>query len=146
VILDLSSILPQDHPMIMVDKLISSTENSIVVEATIKNSYPFTTESIGTWIGLEFMAQSAAVLANLDGKKEFGLGFLLGCRKFVSNVSQFTPGQNILISINIELPDRTSPLVSAFGVIKDKLGEVICEASLTLYEPKDDGLYLSNEA
>ena len=147
--LDLSSLLPHDHPMIMLDKLISSTKDSLVIEAIIKNGYPFTTGPIGVWVGLKFMAQAAAVfvnVSNLGVDEVASLGFLLSCRKFVSNVSQFTPGQTILISINIDLLHKANVIVNAFGVIKDMLGGVICEASLTLYEPNDDALYLNNEA
>jgi len=143
--LDISSMLPHDHPMIFVDKLISSDDVSAVVEATIKDEYPFTSENIGTWIGLEFMAQAAAILANLaepHGEKA-KLGFLLGSRKFTAHAPKFIPGQKIFISINLDSEVLAGPTVNATGIIKSASGEMLCEASLTLYEPNDDALYLT---
>jgi predicted hotdog family 3-hydroxylacyl-ACP dehydratase len=147
--LDLSSVLPHDHPMIMVDKLVSSDNKSAVIEVTIKDNYPFTNGKIGTWIGLEFMAQSAAVLAkisNLDDGEEPRLGFLVGTRKFIANLPEFIPRQKVLISVNLDSSEITSPMVNVSGVIKDTSGVVICEASLTLYRPKDNFLYSQDEA
>ena len=143
---ELSQMLPHSDPMILVDKLISSDKGSAVIEATIKNQYPFTSGSIGTWVGLEFMAQAAAVLAKLSNTEDTDrakLGFLLGSRRFIAHVPEFIPGQKISISINIDHAGSNGPMVNATGVIKDEAGRVICDASLTLFEPKDDALYLT---
>ena len=142
---DVSSMLPHDHPMILTDELISSDSNSAVVGAIIKSDYPFVAGSIGTWVGLEFMAQAAALLAKLSNSgscEDAKLGFLLGSRGFVAHVPEFVPGQKVLISITLDPNDIAGPIVNALGVIKDVNGGVLCDASLTLYEPNDDALYL----
>jgi predicted hotdog family 3-hydroxylacyl-ACP dehydratase len=132
--------------MLLLDRLISGNDCSVVVEATIKNDYPFSIGGAGSWIGLELMAQSAAVLSRLrksDRSAEPSLGFLLGSRSFIAHVPEFTPGQKVTIEVQIDPESLTQPTISASGIIKDDSGCPICEGTLTLFEPNDDALYLS---
>ena len=141
-------LIPHLPPMLLVDKLISKNGSSAVIEATIKDDYPFTTEGegVGVWIGLELIAQSAAVLSKLRDSKEStrpSLGFLLGSRSFIAHKPAFTRGQSILIEIDLDPESIGLPTINASGVITDTLGDPICEGSLTLFEPNDDALYLT---
>ncbi|QWD91641.1 hypothetical protein [Polynucleobacter sp. MWH-Braz-FAM2G] len=141
----LEQMLPHKPPMVLVDRLVSSDDHSAIVEAIIKDDYPFTGESIGTWIGLELMAQSAAVLAKLTkqaGSDKASLGFLLGSRSFTAHVPEFVPGQKVTVEIELDPASEGQVMVNARGRIKGVAGQVICEGTLTLYEPNDDALYL----
>jgi len=132
--------------MLLVDRLVSSNDCSIVIEAIIKDDYPFTNGIVGSWIGLELMAQSAAVLSRLrksDKSVEPSLGFLLGSRSFIAHVPVFTPGQKVTIEIQLDPDSLAQPTITASGIIKDDSGCAICEGTLTLLEPNDDALYLS---
>jgi predicted hotdog family 3-hydroxylacyl-ACP dehydratase len=131
--------------MLLLDRLISSNDCSVVVEATIKNDYPFSNGGAGSWIGLELMAQSAAVMSRLRNSERSAkpsLGFLLGSRSFIAYVPEFTLGQKVTIEVQIDLESISQPTISASGVIKDDSGRLICEGILTLLEPNDDALYL----
>lgn len=139
-------LLPHAPPMVLVDRLVSNTDHSVVVEATIRSDYPFTGGSIGSWVGLELMAQSAAALAKTTRQPESdkpALGFLLGSRSFVAHIPEFIPGQKVTIEIVLDPAVEGQVMVSAKGGIKDASGQVICEGSLTLLEPNNDALYLS---
>ena len=143
---ELEQMLPHKSSMVLVDRLITSNDHSAIVEATIKADYPFTGESVGTWVGLELMAQSAAVLAKFTKQAhsdKASLGFLLGSRSFTAHVPKFTPGQKVTIEIELDPAGEGQTMVNARGMVKDPTGQVICEGSLTLYEPNDDALYLS---
>ena len=143
---ELIGMLPHASSMLLVDRLVSSSDCSIVIEATIKDDYPFTNGIVGSWIGLELMAQSAAVLSRLrksDKSVEPSLGFLLGSRSFIAHVPVFTPGQTVTIEIQLDPDSLAQPTITASGIIKDDSGCVICEGTLTLLEPNDDALYLS---
>jgi predicted hotdog family 3-hydroxylacyl-ACP dehydratase len=132
--------------MLLVDRLVSSNDCSVVIEATIKDDYPFSNGVAGSWIGLELMAQSAAVLSRLrksDKSLEPSLGFLLGSRSFIAHVPKFNPGQKVTIEIQIDPDSLAQPTITAAGIIKDDSGRTICEGILTLLEPNDDALYLS---
>lgn len=142
----LGSLIPHAASMLLVDELISSTDHSAVVGVTIRDSYPFSQGDIGSWLGMELMAQSAAVLSRLRSKQHSNkplLGFLLGCRSFVAHIATFVPGQQILVEIGLDPESRGQETISAAGVIRDISGRLLCEGVLTLYEPHDDALYLS---
>ena len=48
-----------------------------------------------------------------------------------------------MIEINLDPESIGLPTINASGVIKDALGDPICEGTLTLFEPNDDALYLT---
>lgn len=143
---ELIGMLPHASSMLLVDRLISSNDCSVIVEATIKGDYPFSNGVAGPWIGLELMAQSAAVISRLrnsEKSKKPSLGFLLGCRSFIAYIPEFTPGQKVTIEVQLDPESLAQPTISASGIIKDDSGCLICEGTLTLLEPNDDALYLS---
>ena len=143
---ELNGMLPHTSSMLLVDRLVSSNDFSVVIEATIKADYPFSNGVAGSWIGLELMAQSAAVLSRLrnsDKSAEPSLGFLLGSRSFIAHIPEFTPGQKVTIEIQLDSDSLAQLTIAASGIIKDDSGRTICEGTLTLLEPNDDALYLS---
>ena len=142
----LTGMLRHASSMLLVDRLVSSNDYSILIEATIKDDYPFSNGVAGSWIGLELMAQSAAVLSRLrrsDESTKPSLGFLLGSRSFIAHTPEFTPGQNVTIEIQLDPESLAQPTITVSGIIKDDSGRAICEGTLTLLEPNDDALYLS---
>lgn len=142
----LAELLPHASLMLLVDELVSSADNSAVVSATIRGDYPFSEGSVGTWVGLELMAQSAAVVSKLrshQASDKPSLGFLLGSRSFISHMPEFSPGQKVFIEIQLDEGSQGQATVTASGVIRDESGQLICEGALTLFEPNDDALYLS---
>lgn len=142
---ELEKMLPHKPPMVLVDRLISHDARSATVEVIIKDDYPFTSGSIGAWVGLELIAQSAAVLAKLTrqvSSDKASLGFLLGSRSFTAYIPEFTTGQKVLVEVELDPASEGQVTVNARGKVKDVSGQVICEGMLTLYEPNDDALYL----
>ena len=143
---ELTGMLPHASSMLLVDRLISSNDCSIIIEATIKDDYPFSNGVPGSWVGLELMAQSAAALSRLrnsDKSVEPSLGFLLGSRSFIAHAPEFTSGQKVTIEIQLDPDSLAQPTITAYGIIKDDAGRAICEGTLILLEPNDDALYLS---
>jgi predicted hotdog family 3-hydroxylacyl-ACP dehydratase len=143
---ELIGMLPHTSSMLLVDRLVSSNDCSVIIEATIKDDYPFSNGVAGSWVGLELMAQSAAVLSRLrnsDKSVKPSLGFLLGSRSFIAHVPEFTPGQKVTIEIKLDPDSLSQPIITASGIIKDDSGRAICEGTLTLLEPNDNALYLS---
>lgn len=143
---ELEQMLPHKSSMVLVDRLISNNDCSAVVEAIIKDDYPFTSGPIGTWVGLELIAQSAAILSKLTKQvnaDKVALGFLLGSRSFTAHVPQFAPGQKVSVEVEVEPAGEGQVMINAHGRVKALSGDVICEGSLTLYESNDNTLYLS---
>jgi predicted hotdog family 3-hydroxylacyl-ACP dehydratase len=142
---ELIGMLPHASSMLLVDRLVSSNDCSVIIEATIKDDYPFSNDVAGSWVGLELMAQSAAVLSRLRNSDKSvvpSLGFLLGSRSFIAYVPRFTYGQKVTIEIQLDPDTLSQPIITASGIIKDDSGHAICEGTLTLLEPNDNALYL----
>jgi len=132
--------------MLLVDELVSSNDDSAVVRVTIRDDYPFSGGSVGAWVGLELIAQSAAVLSKLRNQQKSdkpSLGFLLGSRSFTAHIPEFCPGQEVLVEIRLDPESLGQSTVTASGAIRDTSGQLMCEGVLTLFEPNDDALYLS---
>jgi predicted hotdog family 3-hydroxylacyl-ACP dehydratase len=144
---ELAKYLPHESPMVLVDRLVKYNDEEIVVEALIKNSYPFS-NSTGAWIGLEFMAQAAGVhaeLTRIDSGGEVKIGFLLGTRRFDSSISEFDVGTIILITVRKEFT-ADNGVSAATGYIHDLDGRLLCEAGLTLFQAKNNSDFLKHEA
>jgi hypothetical protein len=136
---ELVKYLPHEPPMVLIDRLVEYNENEIVVETLIKESYPFS-NSAGSWIGLEFMAQAAGVHAELirvDNNQEVKIGFLLGTRRFESYIPEFVVGKTVLITVRKEFT-ADNGVSAATGYIHDLDGELLCEAVLTLFQAKNN--------
>ena len=143
---EVSSLLPHSSSMLLVQEIISSGDFSAVVGATIKDEYPFSVRGTGSWLGLELMAQAAAVISKLRCQTisdKPSLGFLLGSRSFVAHVPEFFPGQKVHVEVKLDPDSEGQSTISATGAIRDSLGQLLCEGSLTLFEPNDDALYLT---
>jgi predicted hotdog family 3-hydroxylacyl-ACP dehydratase len=129
--------------MILVDSLIATTGDTVVVKVRVRSDYPFLAESdaktIGAWIGIEFIAQAAAVLSGL-AQYQCGVsvkpGFLLGTRKYISHVAYFHPGDELLISLQRDFQSEQG-LAAVNACISDMQGKKLCEAIITLFQPKE---------
>ena len=81
-------------PMLLLDSLVTSNDDSTVCEFRITSNWPFVTPNKGVpaHVGVEIMGQCVAVHAGARGRIEgFGppLGFLLGTRRFVAAVDRY---------------------------------------------------------
>lgn len=129
--------------MILVDSIIAATADSVVVKVIVRSDYPFVedndTKTVGAWIGIEFIAQAAAVLSGL-AHYEHGFavkpGFLLGTRKYTSHVPYFNKGDTLLVSLQRDFQSDEG-LAAVSALISDMQGQKLCEAIITLFQPKE---------
>jgi len=81
-------------PMLLLDALVATNDDTTVCEFQIRSDWPFVTpdEGVPAYVGVEIMGQCVAVHAGARARIEgFGppLGFLLGTRHFVAKVDRF---------------------------------------------------------
>ena len=89
--------------MLLLNKVIAVDERSSSSLITIDEMAPFCERQLGVpaWIGLEYMGQTAALIAGYQlqqGLVEPHLGFLLGTRSFTSACDYFELGSTITVS------------------------------------------------
>ena len=92
-------------PMIFLDEVVEADASSLTARVHVRPGIPFFEEGFGVpaWVGLEYMAQAVAALAGLRAReqdKPISLGMLIGCRRYTSDVSVFSPGTHVRVSVH----------------------------------------------
>jgi predicted hotdog family 3-hydroxylacyl-ACP dehydratase len=133
-------LLPHDPPMVLLDKVISCAESSLIAEVVVKPDSMFCNESgVPAWVGIEYMAQSVAAHAGAMARQRGGtpvIGYLLGTRSYKSAVSEFPIGASLKIVVE---PLFVEMGLGAFACRID-MGETVAEATINVYQPDDDSL------
>ena len=132
-------LLPHDPPMVLLDRVISCEESSLVAEVVVKPESMFCNESgVPAWVGIEYMAQSVAAHAGAMARQRGGapvIGYLLGTRSYKSAVSEFPIGASLTIVVEQLFVEMG---LGAFACRID-MGETVAEAQINVYQPDDDG-------
>jgi len=94
--------IPHREPMLLINNIESVDQKSSQASVIIDSETPFYQEDKGVpaWIGLEYMGQTAALIAGhqvKEGLSEPHLGFLMGSRKYETVVEYFKPQSNLTV-------------------------------------------------
>lgn len=124
--------------MVLLDRVVEFDGNKLTAEMTVRKDGLFGCEKVvPAWVGIEYMAQAIGAYAGIKSKlagEPIKLGYLLGTRRFSSNVASFVAGTELTIYVEVILQD-------------DKLGAFDCQiwgdgievsANLTVYQPPVD--------
>lgn len=129
----LEELIPHRGTMKLVDKLVSfdAEEESAVVEFTVKDKFQ------GSQVAIEYMAQSAAVLAGIFDKIEHPekpprIGFLMGSRKLKLDIPEFEVGRTYRVNVKKIFSDENTGSFDAAIMDGEKL---LASAILNAYRP-----------
>ena len=129
-------LIPHRPPMVLIDVV----ESVDLATSTAVARFTAREEWRGNWFALEYMAQTAAVLAGATDKAA-GLptgrpGFLLGTRRLDLGLEEFVPGIEYEVKVVREYEDGDS---AAFACEIRPVGSAesgpSCIATLTAYRP-----------
>lgn len=99
---EIIELIPHRAPMLLINKVISlSAKSSSAIVSIDKHASFFQSEGVPSWIGLEYMGQTAALIAGFqlrEGLVQPHLGFLLGTRQYLANTDYFLKDQELLIT------------------------------------------------
>ena len=132
----IEQLLPHANNMVLVDKLLEVEPESAVGLVNVRNDGLFSgpIDQVPAWVGIEYMAQTVAAWAGyiaLGKGEKVKLGFLLGTRKYESNVRHFTVGTSLHVSITRSF--HSAEGLAAFAcVIQGK--DTLVEARLNVSE------------
>jgi predicted hotdog family 3-hydroxylacyl-ACP dehydratase len=133
--IEVAELLPHDGNMVLLDGVVDYDQESLVAEVVVRDDGLFGDgKTIPAWIGIEYMAQTVAahggMMCHLAGKP-INLGFLLGTRRYISNISDFTVGTRLTVKVNRFIEDQ------GLGVFDCQiLGDGIdISAKLNVYQP-----------
>jgi predicted hotdog family 3-hydroxylacyl-ACP dehydratase len=100
----LEDVLVHRPPMLLLDSVVSFTESSLRASVVPGPDSSFYQNSAGVpaWVGMEYMAQAIAAMA---GIKAFEIGaplpygLLIGCSRYVAELSHFQSGQELIVDV-----------------------------------------------
>ncbi len=132
-----SELVPHAGQMLLLDKVIEYDNESLVAEVVVRGDGLFNVgDQVPAWVGIEYMAQTIAahggMMCVLAGKP-IQLGFLLGTRRYVSNITAFKVGERLTITVNRIMEDQGLGVFNCH-IIADGID---ISAKLNVYQPTD---------
>ena len=91
--------------MLLINQVVQVNDSSSESRVLIDQDTPFFEQGKGvpTWIGLEYMGQTSALIAGhqlQQGIVEPHLGFLMGARQYQAQQAYFKPDQTLVVRCN----------------------------------------------
>ena len=133
--------------MILIDELLSYDLEKACCQVTINeqsNFYNPSSQSVPSYVGIEYMAQSIAAFANANEKdqgREVSIGFLVSSRKFSMPVSEFLLG--VTLQVYVKQLYVESGGLSAFECYIEQDGQVVASAKINTFNPEDASAFLA---
>jgi predicted hotdog family 3-hydroxylacyl-ACP dehydratase len=139
----IEDLVPHAKPMLLLDDVLESAENYIVCQAVVRSDGLFDTSGqVSSLLGLEYMAQTVAAFSGLAARRSgmpIKLGFLLGTRRFETNVANFACGTVLTIKVS-RVMQGSDGMASFECSVRGQ--DVSQKARLAVYEPSDPTLFL----
>jgi predicted hotdog family 3-hydroxylacyl-ACP dehydratase len=134
---DIQSLLPHAGPMVLLDRVISVDEESLVAEVRIRSDSLFcNADGVGAWVGIEYMAQAigawAGYTAQLRGEP-VKLGFLLGTRRYECIRPIFLLGSVLQVCIRRAFQHENG--LGSFECHIDNEEGRFAKATVTVFQP-----------
>lgn len=148
--IDIQDLIPHRPPMRLIDRLHSHAAMQVTTTAQVTAQSRFYDPSAGgvpAWVGVEYMAQTAAVWIGL---RDYHAGrapepaFLVSARQYQAFEPIFPAGSQFYIEVNVKLMDAN--IVSFVGKIYDDSGKVWADALFTAFRPDDVQAYLQGDS
>lgn len=135
---DIAELVPHAGPMLLLQRLLESGDDYVVCEVRVRSDGLFDSDGcVPAWLGIEYMAQTIAAFSGVQARKDqepAKLGFLLGSRRFETNVQDFACGDILRVTAR-----RLVHGSSGMGAFECEVQGECAEQSATLsvYQPPD---------
>jgi predicted hotdog family 3-hydroxylacyl-ACP dehydratase len=149
----IADLVPHTASMLLLDRVVAADADSLQAEVDITSATLFAGEDgVGSWIGVEYMAQAVAAFAGLQAMQHAEqhprnaahgprkIGFLLGSRRYTANRGHFSLDRTLRIHV-LRLLQADNGLGSFDCFIADG-EERIATATLTVFQPPDLATFL----
>ena len=137
---DIEELVLHRPPMLLVHALTEWDAISAEVLVNTQDSALFaeTDGRIPAWVGIEYMAQAVSAYAGILAKQNgepLCLGFLLGTRRYSTNVSHFSAGEQLRICVKELLRDETNLVLFDCHIYRGI--DLLATAEIKAIQPKD---------
>ncbi|WP_370980100.1 hypothetical protein [Agaribacterium sp. ZY112] len=139
----IETLIPHEGGMVLIDKVLTYSSESIEVLITKQASSIVALESgeVPAWVGIEYMAQAVSAFAGLRALEKSTVikkGYLLGSNRYRAYCDTFPAADPLVVKANQSLLDESG--VSIFDC-QLLFGEtVLAEAAIKAIQPEDDEL------
>jgi predicted hotdog family 3-hydroxylacyl-ACP dehydratase len=153
----IASLLPHSASMLLLDRVVAADADRLHAEVAITPHTLFAdANGVGSWIGIEYMAQAIAAFAGYHahcthtGEQADGsnnpakIGFLLGSRRYTANRDHFALGSTLQIHVQRLLQAENG--LGSFDCFIADGEEHLASAILTVFQPPDLATFLEESA
>ena len=143
--IDVAELIPHSGKMVWLDRIVDCDDNSLSAEFVVRaNGLLGNDETVPAWAGIEYMAQAIAAYAGIMSRRAgepVKPGFLLGTRRYSSNVAEFKVGSTLTVRVEKIIQDNT------LGAFECKIqGDgVEVSANLNVYQPPHNDHIQAND-
>ncbi len=136
-------------PMRLVEEVVEGGEDGVSTTLVIRRDSTFFSEQlkgVPGWVGLEYMAQTAAVWVGMDDlrhQRPVELGFLVSARQYQVKQPVFPLDSHLRVTVRRQFGE--DGIVVFNGEIRSDNGEELASAHFTAYRPDDVNAYLRGE-
>lgn len=139
--------LPHRGRSLLIDEFIAADDDRVSVSLTISADIPFFDPSLSgvpAWVGIEYMAQTVSVWSGkqqvLRGQ-DVTIGFLLGSRRYRSEVPVFEQGLKLLVDCQVCYVDDTG--LSSFDckITDASSSKLLAQARINAFRPNQREQY-----
>lgn len=142
----IGELVPHSGAMVLLDRVLSADAENMCAEVTIHACsvfYDAPSAGVGSWVGIEYMAQAIAAhagyLARLAGAP-VKIGFLLGARRYEAQLPLFVDGSVLQVHVQQALQGENG--LGAFECRIEMAGAVLAQATITVFQPEDAKQFL----
>ncbi|MCC7643768.1 MULTISPECIES: hotdog family protein [unclassified Janthinobacterium] len=143
---DIRELVPHSGAMVLLDRVLSADAENLCAEVAIHAGsvfYDAPSAGVGSWVGIEYMAQAIAAhagyLARLAGAP-VKIGFLLGARRYEAQLPLFVNGSVLQVHVQQALQGENG--LGAFECRIEMAGAVLAQATITVFQPEDAKQFL----
>ncbi|GAB2497023.1 hotdog family protein [Pseudoxanthomonas sangjuensis] len=144
---DIEQVVPHRGAMRLVDRLLDWDEDRAVVGLTVPVDGPFhEAGGVPAWVGIEYMAQAIAAWAGCQARARGEapkIGFLLGSRRYVTDIGHFAAGSVLRVEAERELFGDNGLGMFACRILDGE--RVLASANVSVFQPADARAYLENK-
>ena len=137
--------IPHEPPMALVDTIVECDAEKITTQIHLHETHLFAQNGrIPIWVGIEFMAQSAAAWSGFNAQKNTAsadyqapIGFLLGTRDYACHQAHFNVGD--VLTVHAECLLQSSEGLGSFDCrVLNQDGVLMAQARLSVYQPRTE--------
>lgn len=144
---EITSVIPHRRTMVLLNRILASSPDMLRAEVVIDQDNIFfdvATNSVGAWLGIEFMAQAIAAHEGaqaLQRSEQVKVGFLLGSRRYESHCARFFAGTVLQVEAHLVLEHENG--LGAFDCkITDANQQLLASATVTVFKPDNAHQFL----